>query len=46
MRFGEACRGKAPEQQAEIMPKEVPAPLQHNLAEKIELFWFRQDRRC
>ena len=33
-----------PEQQATIMPKEVPATLQLYLDGKIEQFWFRQDR--
>ena len=44
--IGAITKQPTPEQQAEIMPKEVPAPLQHNLAGKIEPFWFRQDRRC
>lgn len=34
----------SPEQQAEIMPKEVPATLQLYLDGKIEQFWFRQDK--
>lgn len=33
-----------PEQQAAIMPKEVPATLQHYLDGRIEQFWFRADR--
>ena len=33
----------SPEQQAEIMPKEVPATLQLYLDGKIEQYWFRQD---
>ena len=33
-----------PEQRDEIMPKEVPATLQHYLDGKIEQFWFRADR--
>jgi len=33
-----------PEQQAQIMPKEVPATLQLYLDEKIDQFWFRHDR--
>jgi hypothetical protein len=33
-----------PEQQAQLMPKEVPHTLQLYLDGKIEQFWFRQDR--
>jgi len=33
----------SPEQQARIMPKEVPATLQLYLDGKIEQFWFRYD---
>ncbi|SAK45357.1 hypothetical protein AWB81_00372 [Caballeronia arationis] len=33
-----------PEQQQQIMPKEVPDTLQLYLDGKIEQFWFRQDR--
>jgi hypothetical protein len=33
-----------PEQRDAIMPKEVPATLQHYLDGKIEQFWFRADR--
>ena len=32
------------EQRDEIMPKEVPATLQHYLDGKVEQFWFRADR--
>ena len=42
--IGAITKQPTPEQQAEIMPKEVPAPLQHYLEGKIEQFWFRQDR--
>jgi hypothetical protein len=42
--IGAITRPPTPEQQAEIMPKEVPATLQHYLDGKIEQFWFRQDR--
>jgi hypothetical protein len=34
----------SPEQRDEIMPKEVPATLQHYLDGKVEQFWFRKDR--
>ncbi len=33
-----------PEQQAAVMPKEVPHTLQLYLDGKIEQFWFRHDR--
>ncbi|TCR83526.1 hypothetical protein [Rhizobium sp. BK376] len=33
-----------PEQQQQVMPKEVPHTLQLYLDGKIEQFWFRQDR--
>jgi muconolactone delta-isomerase len=33
-----------PEQQAQVMPQEVPATLQLYLDGKVEQFWFRQDR--
>jgi hypothetical protein len=33
-----------PDQQAQIMPREVPDTLQLYLDGKIEQFWFRQDR--
>ncbi len=42
--IGAITKQPTPEQQAEIMPKEVPATLQHYLDGKIEQFWFRQDR--
>jgi hypothetical protein len=42
--IGSITNPPTPEQQAEIMPKEVPATLQHYLDGKIEQFWFRQDR--
>ena len=42
--IGAITKPPTPEQQAEIMPKEVPATLQHYLDGKIEQFWFRQDR--
>lgn len=42
--IGSITSPPTPEQQAEIMPKEVPATLQHYLDGKIEQFWFRQDR--
>jgi len=42
--IGAITKQLTPEQQAEIMPKEVPATLQHYLDGKIEQFWFRQDR--
>jgi hypothetical protein len=42
--IGEITRKPTPEQQAEIMPKEVPATLQHYLDGTIEQFWFRQDK--
>jgi hypothetical protein len=34
----------SPEQQQQIMPKEVPATLKLYLDAKVEQFWFRQDR--
>ncbi len=42
--IGAITKQPTPELQAEIMPKEVPATLQHYLDGKIEQFWFRQDR--
>lgn len=42
--IGAITKQPTPEQQAEIMPKEVPATLQLYLDAKIELFWFRQDK--
>ncbi len=42
--IGAITKQPTPEQQAEIMPQEVPATLQHYLDGKIEQFWFRQDR--
>ena len=48
--FGEELLGPTliafgtPEQQQQIMPKEVPDTLQLYLDGKIEQFWFRQDR--
>jgi hypothetical protein len=42
--IGSITKQPTPEQQAEIMPKEVPATLQLYLDAKIEQFWFRQDR--
>jgi hypothetical protein len=42
--IGSITKQPTPEQQAEVMPKEVPATLQLYLDGKIEQFWFRQDR--
>jgi hypothetical protein len=42
--IGAITKQPTPEQQAEIMPKEVPATLQHYLDGRIEQFWFRQDK--
>lgn len=42
--IGTITKAPTPEQQAEIMPKEVPHTLQLYLDGKIEQFWFRQDR--
>ena len=42
--IGSIIKPPTPEQQAEIMPKEVPDTLQLYLDGKIEQFWFRQDR--
>ena len=42
--IGAITKQPTPEQQAEIMPKEVPATLQHYLDGKIEQFWFRKDK--
>ncbi|MDQ0472952.1 hypothetical protein [Labrys wisconsinensis] len=42
--IGAITKPPTPEQQAELMPREVPATLQHYLDGKIEQFWFRQDR--
>ena len=39
--IGAITKQPTPQQQAEIMPKEVPATLQHYLDGKIEQFWFR-----
>lgn len=42
--IGAITKPPTPEQQAGLMPREVPATLQHYLDGKIEQFWFRQDR--
>jgi hypothetical protein len=42
--IGSITKQPTPEQQAELMPKEVPATLQLYLDGQIEQFWFRQDR--
>ena len=42
--IGSITRQPTPEQQAAIMPKEVPDTLRLYLDGKIEQFWFRQDR--
>lgn len=42
--IGSITRAPSPEQQAQVMPKEVPATLQLYLDAKIEQFWFRQDK--
>jgi hypothetical protein len=42
--IGSITKKPTPEQQAEIMPKEVPDTLRLYLDGKIEQFWFRQDR--
>jgi hypothetical protein len=41
---GTIANPPTPEQQQQIMPKEVPDTLQLYLDGKIEQFWFRQDR--
>jgi hypothetical protein len=41
---GSITNPPTPEQQTDLMPKEVPATLQLYLDGKIEQFWFRQDR--
>ncbi|MBP0595091.1 hypothetical protein J8I87_36640 [Paraburkholderia sp. LEh10] len=41
---GTIIKPLTPEQQQQIMPKEVPDTLQLYLDGKIEQFWFRQDR--
>lgn len=42
--IGSITQPPSPEQQAQVMPKEVPATLQLYLDGKIEQFWFRQDK--
>lgn len=42
--IGAITTAPTPEQQAEIMPREVPDTLQLYLDGKIEQFWFRHDR--
>jgi hypothetical protein len=42
--IGSITKAPTPEQQAQIMPKEVPATLQLYLDGKIDQFWFRQDQ--
>lgn len=42
--IGAITKQPTPEQQAELLSKEVPATLQLYLDAKIEQFWFRQDR--
>ena len=42
--IGSITTPPTPEQQQQIMPKEVPHTLQLYLDGKIEQFWFRQDR--
>lgn len=42
--IGSITKQPTSEQQAEIMPKEVPDTLRLYLDGKIEQFWFRQDR--
>ena len=42
--IGAITKPPSPEDQAQIMPKEVPATLQLYLDSKIEQFWFRSDR--
>jgi hypothetical protein len=41
---GSITKAPTPEQQAQLMPKEVPATLQLYLDGKIDQFWFRQDQ--
>jgi hypothetical protein len=41
---GSITKPPSPEQQQQIMPKEVPDTLQLYLDGKIEQFWFRKDR--
>lgn len=41
--IGSIVKPVSEEQRQEIMPKEVPATLQHYLDGKIEQFWYRQD---
>jgi hypothetical protein len=41
--LGSIVKPPTPEDRAQIMPKEVPATLQHYLDGKIEQFWYRQD---
>lgn len=41
--IGSIIKPVTDEQRREIMPKEVPATLQHYLSGKIEQFWARQD---
>jgi hypothetical protein len=42
--IGSITRRPSPEQEAEIMPREVPDTLQLYLDEKIDQFWFRYDK--
>jgi hypothetical protein len=42
--IGSITTAPTPEQQQQIMPKEVPDTLKLYLEGKIEQFWFRQDR--
>ncbi|MDL2399491.1 hypothetical protein [Rhizobium mayense] len=42
--IGSITNPPTPEQQQQIMPKEVPDTLRLYLDGKIEQFWFRQDR--
>src|ERR1700753_2218427 len=44
MAIGSITKPPTPEQQAQIMSREVPDTLQLYLDGKIEQFWFRQDR--
>ena len=44
MAIGAITKPPTPEQQQQIMPKEVPHTLQLYLDGKIEQFWFRHDR--
>lgn len=42
--IGAVTTPPSPEQQAQVMPREVPDTLQLYLDGKVEQFWFRQDR--